>query len=358
MLSLFNNLSTRIKGTVRLPEWNYVRDGLVMNLDHANKYYRSGAYAVGSDHELIKLLFGLATSVDLDLNRYYKTVDAKALTVAQQLGFTTTMSKGRIFSNVFFSGKSREVIIITDEAFDPAEVTANWRDARPIKVLRHGFDKIDCFPLTGKIESNGISVFAINLPMLAVQYRAYREWQNTYVTEATGRNSIYHFCYAYPINNMMYEAMDHAVFNRMVRIHQGLPTSDNEFQHPFHVTNYTDRCDRLLTMLNEDLNDMHRDIGNIAMTIPLVDKSDAFQLLKLPDISESRQVNWAIYLARIDMLLFFLDFKGVKNQNANEVNRIKYDLKLYLKDGTIQSAVPAELFQKQRAVIERLVATL
>jgi hypothetical protein len=359
MLSLFNNLSTRIKGTIRLPEWSYVRDGLTMNLNHANTYYRSGAYAVGSDHELIKLLFGLATSVDLDLYPYYKTVDMKALTVAQQLGFTTSMSKGRIFNNVFFSGKSREVIIVTDEVFDPVEVTENWRDARPIKVLRHGFDRIDCFPLTGKVVSNGLSVFAINLPMLAVQYRAYRKWQETYVTEATGRNSIYHFCYAYPLNNMIFEAMDHAVFNRMVRIRQGLPTSDNEFQHPFHVTNYTTKCDRLLGMLNGSLEDMNRDIGNIAMTIPLVDKVDAMQLLKLPDISESRQVNWAIYLARIDMLLYFLSFeKGVKNQNPNEINRIKYELRLYLKDGTIQSAVPAELFQKQKAVIEQLVATL
>jgi hypothetical protein len=356
MLSIFNNLSARIKGTVRFPEWDYVRDGLIINLEHANKYYRSGAYAVGSDHELIKLLFGLATSVDLELGRYYKTVDSKALTVAQQLGFTTSMSRGRIFNNVFFGGKSKEVIIVTDESFDPFEVTNNWRDARPIKVLRHGFDQIDCFPLNGKVESNGISVFAINLTMLAVQYRAYRQWQNTYVTENTGRNSIYHFCYAYPINNMIFEAMDHAVFNRMVRIHQGLPTSDNVYQHPFHVTNFTLRCDRLLEKVNEVLVKNNRDISNIAETIPLIGKPDARELMKLPDISETRQVNWAIYLARIDMLLFFLSFdESLKNQNQMELSRIKYELKLYLKDGTIQSAVPAELFQKQKAVIERLI---
>jgi hypothetical protein len=78
--------------------------------------------------------------------------------------------------------------------------------------------------------------------------------------------------------------------------------------------------------------------------------------MKLPDISETRQVNWAIYLARIDMLLFFLSFdESLKNQNQMELSRIKYELKLYLKDGTIQSAVPAELFQKQKAVIERLI---
>lgn len=355
MITLLNNLSARNKGIISFPEWDYIRAGLTMNMDHANKYYRSGAYAVASDHELIKLIYGLATSVEMDLFEFYKRVDAKALTVAQQLGYTTTMSKGRIFNNVFFGGKSKEVIIVTDESFDPEVVSKNWMDARPIKVLRHGFDKIDCFGLNGKLESNGISVFAINLPMLAVQYRAYRKWQETYVTKETGRNSIYHFCYSYPINNMIYEAMDHAVFNRMIRLRQGIITSDNEEKHPFHVTNFTLRCDRILLKLNNSLDDTERDMATISKMLPLVAKQDVLELLGLPDIFESRQVNWAIYLARIDMLLFLLSFKGVFKQNGSEINEIKYTLRQYLGDGTIQSAVPKELFLKQKAVIEQLL---
>lgn len=359
MLNIFNNLSTRIKGVARLPEWDYVRDGLTINLNSTKEYYRNGSYAVPSNHELIKLLFGLGVSVDTELSHFYKIVDAKALTVAQQLGFTTSMSRGRIFNNVFFKGDSREVIIVTDELFDPVAVTQNWKDVRPIKVLRHGFDQIDCFPLTGQVESRGISVFAINLPMLAVQYRAYREWQKTYQEVQAGRASIYHFCYSYPINNAIYEAMDHAVFNRMVRIRQGLPTSDNAYQHPYHVTNFTMRCDRLLSMINDSLNSKERDIGNIAMTIPMIDTHNLMQLMKLPDIMETRQINWAMFLARIDVLLFFLSFgQAVKNQNQAEVSRIKYELRRYLNDGAIQSAVPAELYQKQKAVIEQLIATL
>ena len=355
MINLLNNLSSRNKGTVRLPEWDYVKDGLTMNLSHANQFYRSGAYAVGSDHELIKLIYGLTSSVEMDLFDFYKRVDAKALTVAQQLGYTTTMSKGRLFNNVFFGGKSKEVIIVTDEPFDPIKVTENWRDARPIKVLRHGFDKIDCFQLNGKLNSTGISVFAINLPMLAVQYRAYRQWQKEYVTEETGRNSIYHFCYSYPINNMIFEAMDHAIFNRMIRLNQGIETSDNTTQHPFHVTNFTGKVDRLLLMINNNLDKNERDLVSTAMMIPLVEKKDVSELLVLPDVFESRQINWATYLARIDMLLFLLSFEGVLKQNASEVNEIKYTLKLYLNDGTIQTAVPKELYLKQKAVIEQFL---
>lgn len=356
MINLLNNLSVRNKGTVKLPEWDYVRTGMTFNLNHANKYYRSGAFAVSSDHELIKLIFGLTSSVDLDLFEFYKRVDAKALTVAQQLGYTTTMSKGRLFNNVFFGGNSKEVIVVTDETFDPEEVTKNWMDARPIKILRHGFDKIDCFQLNGRLPSNGISVFAINLPMLAVQYRAYRQWQKTYVTEDTGRNSIYHFCYAYPINNMMFEAADHAVFNRMIRINQGIETSDNATKHPFPVTNFTSRCDRLLLSINNTLNNSERDLMSIIKTIPLIELDDVSELLSLPDVSESRQINWAMYLARIDMLLFLLSFPGVLKQNASEINELKYILKSYLNDGTIRSAMPNELYLKQKAVIENLTA--
>lgn len=356
MLSIFNDLNSREKGHIVFPEWTYIREGLMMNLDHTNKYYRSGAYAVKSDHELIKLLFGLTTSTDLDLPTYYKRVDAKALTVAQQLGFTTSISKGHMFSNVFFGGKSREVIIVHNDTFDEDDVTENWRDARPIKILRHGFDFIDCFPLQGQIESSGLSVFAINLPMLAVQYRGYRQWQKTYVTEETGRNSIYHFLYSYPLNNLIYDAMDHAVFNRLVRLSQNLPTSDNQYRHPFHVTNYTVRCDRILQKVLGVLNNNPLDLYNLCSQIPLVNQGSVEDLIKLPDLYESRQVNWAIYLARIDMLLFLMSFEqNLKMMNQSELSKIKYSLKLYLKDGTIHSAVPADLFTKQKAVIENLV---
>ncbi|BDD79518.1 hypothetical protein [Burkholderia phage FLC8] len=356
MLSIFNDLQPRMKGIISFPEWTFIRDGLMMNLDHTNKYYRSGAYAVGSDHELVKLLFGLTTSTDEELATYYKRVDAKALTVAQQLGFTTSISKGRMFNNVFFSGKSREVIIVHNEDFDPQQVTENWRDARPIQILRHGFDFIDCFPMQGQLESSGVSCFAINLSMLGVQYRAYRQWQKSYVTEETGRNSVYHFLFAYPLNNMIYDAMDHAVFNRLVRLNQNLPTSDNQYRHPFHVTNFVGRVDRILGKVLDTLRNNPLDFYNICATIPLINQGSLLDLLKLPDIYESRQINWAIYMARIDMLLFLLSFdNNLKMMNQSELSKIKYALKLYLKDGTIQSAVPHDLFGKQKIVIERLV---
>lgn len=359
MLSIFNDLNPRDKGIIQFPEWTYIRDGLMMNLDHTNKYYRSGAYAVGSDHELIKLLFGLTTSTELDLSTYYKQVDAKALTVAQQLGYTTSISKGRVFNNVFFGGKSREVIIVHNEDFDPQDVTDNWMDAQPIRILRHGFDFIDCFPTQGQLASNGVSVFAINLPMLGVQYRAYREWQKKFGDQVTGRASIYSFCFGYPLNNMIYDAMDHSVFNRLVRLKQNLPTSDNQYRHPFHVTNFTVRCDRILSKILDVISSNPLDLYTTMATIPLVNQGNVVGLAKLPDLYESRQINWAIYMARVDMLLFLMSFdESFTKMNQSELSKIKYDLKLYLKDGTIHSALPPELFIKQKLVIDRLVGLM
>lgn len=355
MLNLFNDLRPRVKGTIKFPEWEYVRTGIQMNLDNINKYYRSGAYGVRSDHELIKLLYGLTISVDTDLPGYYSHVDRVALTVGQQLGYTTSMSRGRVFHNVFFGGDSKEVIIIDDGRFDPVEVTKNWRDAQPIRILRHGFDLLDGFPLDGTISSKGISVFVINLPMLAVQYRAFRQWQKTYEQEVEGRNSIYHFCRAYPINNMIYDSIDQSIFNRYVRLNHGLVTSDNQYQHPFHVTSYVMRTDRLLDKVLTVIKDHSMDMASIAKTMPMIVHDTMFELMKLPDLLETRQVNWAIYLARIDMLLFLMSFGDFAKTNQTELNQIKYHLKLYLQDGTIQAALPRELFQKQKLVIERII---
>lgn len=357
MLNILNNLHSRNKGTVRFPEWDYVRAGLMINLDNTKKYYRSGAFAVSSDHELVKLLFGLTTSTDTELDRYYRLVDDKALTVAQQLGYTTTISKGHVFSNVFFTGNSKEVIVVHDEPFDAVAATINWRDMRPIQVLKHGFDSIDCFPLNGTIKSTAVSVFAINLPMLAVQYRAFRQWQKTYADEVTGRNSIYHFLYAYPINNMIYDSMDHAVFNRMVRIHQGLIPSDNTYKHPFHNTNFTVRADRLIKKTDELLKTQNQDMAGVATTIPLVAHDDLLDLMRLPDLMETQQINWAIYMARIDMILFILSYgETIKRHNQSEIDKFKYSLKRYLGDNTIAAALPKELYEKQKLVIQRFIS--
>lgn len=354
MINLLNSLTTFIKGTVKFPEWEYVRKGLQLNTRQAIDYYRHSAYSVKSDHEIIKLLASLDTSVDMELMEFYKRVDSKALMVGQQLGFTTTMSVGKVFNNVFFGKHSKEVIIITDEPFDVKYVHDYWMDCCPVRILKHGFDYIDNFPLDGTVDSNSISVFTINLSMLAVQYRAYRQWQKTYVNERTGRNSIYHFVYSYPLNNMRYDAIDHAILNRLIKIRNGLPTNDNQTKHPFHVTNFTMKCDRLLLMINESLMNMKRDLGNVAMTIPLVNMDNVYQLLKLPDVNDSRQINWAIYIARIEMLLFLMSYPGVMEQNTGIINALKYELRSYLRDGTIRQVIDHELYLKHQAVIESL----
>jgi len=196
MINLFNNLNSRNKGILRFPEFDFIKRGIIPNLKTVNNYYRSGAYATNSDHELVKLLYGLSVSYQTNLFEYYRIVDAKALTVAQQLGFTTQMSKGKIFNNIFFSGNSQDIIIVTDEVFDYVKANENWRDLRPIRVLKHNKTDINCFLFNGKIPSKSINVFSINLPMLAIQYRAYRQWQSTYDPEAVARNSIYHFLYS------------------------------------------------------------------------------------------------------------------------------------------------------------------
>jgi len=353
MLNIFNHLNSRAKGIIALPEFEYIKKGLLSNLKIVNNYYRSGAYAVGSDHILVKLLYSLSVDVDTDIFDYYRIVDNKALTVAQQLGFTTQFNKGKIFNNVFTTGNSKDVIMVHDSTINVNWCHEYWKDLRPIIVLRHNKTNIDSFLYNNTVISNGINVYTINLPMLAIQYRAYRHWQKTYVTEDTGRNSIYHFLYSYPILNMIYSSMDYSIFNRIISIDNEIKKNEIQFKHPFHLTNFNDKIDRILSMLLNSIKSRNLDIASILQTFPVINKKSLFESLRLPDVFENRQIAWAIYLARIRALLFI--YKYIDKTNQLEKNMIKYEFRKYLGDNSIRSALDVSFYNEEKKVIEDLL---
>ena len=361
MINFFNSLYNSGKGMPALPGWSYVQDGLERETANVIKQYRSSAFAVKTDHELVKVLHGFAVSTSQDLADYYRKVDAISMNLAQQLGYTSSINQGRMFSGIFFAKGSKEVLIAHDSEFDPQEVTDKWMDVQAVKVLRHNFDQLDFFPYNGTIRSNRVNVFSINMPMLAVQYRAYRQWQaNGGQVEDTGRNSIYHFIYSYVINNIHRSSVPMAIFNRLVKIGMGKQVNQNQYRHPFYTTDYTERTDRILNAYDWIIKNNRVNMNWLLGNCPMPHGYNGLDLMRFPDIRESRQVNWASYLARIQVVLYLLSINPEATQSLDRtrINQLKYMLGVYLRDNTIRSAVAPDVFNQEKDVIENLLASL
>jgi len=362
MINFFNALVNRNKGTVAVPTWSYVQNEINVLTDTVIKYYRNAAYAVPSNHELVKILHGLALSTDTDLATYARKVDNASMNLAQQLGYTTESYHGRIFSNVFMGKGSREVLIAANGNFNAREATEDWMNVRAVRILRHGFDQLDFFPFDGTVISNRVNVFAINIPLLAVQYRAYRQHQKVLVagTGETGQNSIYHFLYSYVLNNMQYDSISMALFNRMMKVAAGKKTNDQRFRHPFHITDLNSKVDAVMDVFVKAIRNGNMDIAQILINSPMPSWTNGLDFMSLPDVIATRQINWALYLSRIHVLSFLteVDLDTLLRTNRTELNRVKYMLSVYLNDNSIRSAVPIDMYEREKATIESIIKKL
>lgn len=362
MINFFNGLVHRNRGAPAIPNWPYIQGELNTLIKQVIEYYRNASYAVRTDHELVKIIHAIALSTETELYTYHRKVSNASANIAQSLGYTSEVNHGKIFSNVFFGPGSKEVLVSVNTEFDPRLTTEDWQNVRAVRILRHGFDQLDFFPLDGRTPSNKVNVFSVNIPLLAVQYRAFRQAQKEQAEQEgeTGRSSVYHFVYSYVLNNMQYDSIPMAIFNRLMKVGAGKPTNASAFRHPFYIPDYGPRVDAALASYVKSIQNTSMDIAAILFNAPMPTWTNGLAFMQLPDVIASRQINWAMYLSRIHILSFLteIDLDTLLKTNRTELNKVKYMLNVYLKDNSIRSALTPEMFAREKATIEDIVKKL
>lgn len=358
MQLLIHQLQKRGRGVVYLPEWSYVQQAMFVNQNAIVDYYRPSGMAVDSDHPLVTLLLSLGIDVTVPLLRFHSYMSSNALTISMGQAMTSSLSRGRPFKNVFYRQPTLEFLLAHDNDFDPVIADRNWQDLIPIRVLSHGRSAINHPLLTGKTSGGDVAVIAINIPLLALQYRAFRLEQIQLENEKqVQQKTIMQFLFAYPLLNAIMSHDDYALVNRM-RMLSGLDGHDrNDFKHPFHVTNYDQRIDRLYGKLLEHILASRMNISTIAQTIPMFYDDDLLSLSMLPDIAPTRQVNWCALASRIELIQLLLKVQSSdgKATDGNFVSQLRYRLGTHLRDSSLRDQLPPAAFQRIQSIIQELL---
>jgi hypothetical protein len=349
------------EGVVTVPDWNYLKAGFQASLDIVTAYYRTYSGRVDASHFLIKLIYGVGVPRALPLDRFYAMASAKALGVAMANRMTSPISKGQLFDGVFYGKGVREVLIGHDDDFDFQDAARNWQALQPIKVLSHpksdlGLNIPDG---TGDGLEEGVAVISINIPMLALQYRqwAAQEWQKA-VDEGDSPKGITHFIYSYPLTNMLYSHLDVTIFNRLYNLLNNIPLASINKRHSFFLTDYDNKLNVVQKKQLDILRAGQRSFEGMLRTIPMVSVDNLSQLAALPDVAPTRQVIWALALARLEMLsfLFKVTEQSPRTRSSAEVNRIVRNFQLYRTDKALQSSLPYNLYFDARRDINAIVA--
>lgn len=346
MQYFFNTNSPVGQATIVPPSWRHIKDGLTRNYSTVMNYYNNRVMAVRSNHLLIRLLTGLGVSYSHHIERYHQIVEAKSLSYSMGFKLTSSLYRGALFKNVFYGENVTEVLMATDEVFNPYEAYDNWKTLKPVKCVYHNRSDLDLLLPNGKTSGTeeGLAVISINIPMLAIQFRAFLEETYKYFLEDNALLSpASHFIHMYVLPGMLESQLDIALFNRAYNISIGRPMTQATKQHPFYITDYSVEVDKHYTKIVDYLKTNDKDFKSVFETLQAF-SGNFNEILRLPEIASTRQVAWTEVISRlncIDFLTSVTQDKGWR-RNAASMNMFKRTFTMFASDATIKHALPNE----------------
>ena len=359
MQTFFGSLSPISYGVVRYAEWNYIREGLLRNLETVQNYYKSRVFTVKSNHFLARLINSFNVPHSLELERFYDNADSKADTFSMAMKMTSPIYKGSIFNGVFYGADNSEILISNTESFNPYWVHKNWKTVSAVKPLLHPRSDLDLLLPNGKDTGSetGLAVVSINIPMLAVQFRAFAQDQMNKNNGNDSYLSVAHFIHMYVLPNMLPAHLDLAIFNRINNLSLGAPLGESKRKHPFALPSYNSRVDDVHKQIVHDTKNRNLEYEMILRTVPTVFQDTLDQVMLLPDIAPTRQIIWAELLARIDTVDFMTRMGGAQSVGKNRatINYLAKFFRFIKNDKTLETYLPYGMYLDIKYKIEEIL---
>ena len=359
MQYFFNTNGVPGQSTNTPGSWNYVRDGLERNLKIVQDYYYNRPHAVKSSHLLVKLLTTLGVPYTLNLERFYDIVDGRALQYSMGFKLTSGLYRGALFRNAFYGGNTLEVIIANTSSIDPYEVYRNWRTVESVRVFDHPKSDLSLLLPNGKMASSGdgIAVIEIDIPKLAIQFKAFMEDQMRRTSGGMlNPQTTAQFVHMYVLPNMLRSHLNIALFNRAYNLLFGAPMSIVSMKHPFYLTDFSSQVDKVYSDQLKFLQGNERDFRSILETFKVTNSESFRDAMQLPSTPSTRQVVWTELLTRLKCWEFLTDIgpSHGRARNTSELNQLFRQIKMFESDNVLYSSLPTDLYYDLSAGVERI----
>lgn len=357
MFELFDKPTEINYQQITLPQFMYLKGNLKRDLVKVESYYASWVTSIRNDHLLVRLLGGLNVSFKRELQNYVDVIHDNLGLFCNPLKITNSLGYGKVFTpGVFYGMHTSEIIIADETRFDVYYAYKNWRDLKPIRVLRHPFTDLNmALPRGREYESReyGIAVISINVAMLGLMYRAWRAFEDNQNREA--QYGIRHFIAMYVIPSMVGSHFDISLFNRMVSMYFDEDVVDYEKAHAFFVTDRTAEVDDYLKKEIHMLKRRRMTFEAILNTVPCVESRTLADVMRQPDVVPTRQVKWGLVIAQLPLIRFLLaldDATGA-GKNSYYLSRLRTWLRIFRNDRSLETALPTDILTDIDDMIHR-----
>lgn len=327
--------------TIGLSRFKEFRQRTVEDVEKIQRYFRHGAFFVKNTHLLVRLINTLAPPVHYDLNHFYDVVSARALHVANMFELTSAINEGKWFEGEFYHG-CPELIIATTSVESPTQLAENWREIEAVLPVMHPVENLRYMLPDGRNHSpeRGLASIVIDLTQLMVQYR-----QFILDSRKPGPNGeinhwgAQHFVARYVLPNMLPLQTDIAITNRLIARFYEREPQDALRKHVFHLSDYRVFLDRGLDEVLKRLTNNRRDWRETCAQIPSVFHEKPWSM---PDIVDTRQVWWALFLSRVNPMRFLWDLSGPAGRRTNQrfINELLIDFRQLKNSGKLFTGWP------------------
>ena len=363
MQSFFNRMHPLHRLIQLNPGWNYAKAGLERNLKNIVQYYQERPFAVKSNHLVARIINTIGVAHDQDTERYYNIVDAKALNLGMAFNLTSSIYRGAIFDGVFYGPGCKEIIFASNEYVNPFEVDKDWKNQSPVTVLCHPRSDMEFLLPTGRDGSveAGLACININIPMLALQFRAFAREQVQRLDE-TGLTpfTVANFVHMYVLPGMMKSHMDHVLFNRAYNYTMGAPMGKATKKHRFPVIDYSKQVDEVLRDLIKYVRNNDRPFTDILASFPCMNVKNFEELLKLPEQAPTRQIVWAEVLTRLKALDWMTTVSPTSGtvHDGSRINELTKAFVAHASDGSFRQVLDKDLYLDSIRTIKDIVARI
>ena len=300
------------------PGWSNFKYQLQINLARVKGYYSTHPTAVNAQHLLIRMIHAMAIPKSLPVDRFYDNVANLSSDISSVFFLTSSYGYGKVHDGVFYN--CPEVLFADFTPFDYEDVNLNWRTAEAVKVVYHPYNDLQMnLPEPERYPARTDFAFiSINLAMLMVQYRAFRNEEIAYQrTSGIDMRSIYQFVRMHVLPNMLNSHLDIALMNIAKTIAEDGQLDLTTSMHSFPLINVRKPVTDCLTNYCLYFSKVGKGVEVVLNSMPLVAHGSIQQALYLPDDIYVGHNKWALMLAWLPLLEMSLVLAPPKSGRTN-----------------------------------------
>lgn len=345
MLNIFNPPFMGGRTPPVIPLYDYAIQTMNREMKRVKEFYRENIYTLDNTHRIIKLLIDLQTYMGSSPEVLVRTIRAETPRLCRAYGINSPV----VYSGIQTPGEMYkrncpEVFISVEYDFDVKNCWTHFRQLQPIKVLSHDFTDLGFGLANGRYnaEAVGTTVFSIDLAMLALQFKAWWDTER-YVKETNLYLPTHYFAHKYPIVNLLGTHTDVAIFNRLLMLSKNGNIPNDRNHHSFMLADVTGKIDSCHEKLLERFKTTPMEYLQRLNAIPSLQYGSFYRSMNHPDLAPTRNVRWALVLARLNTVEFLLEMDRISNSqymNLYERETVARELRVMRNERSLSAYLP------------------